>query len=218
MDIHKHFTAKYGKEFISAAVELRPDSGVSRMVIEKLSTKSPDVKWDPEAFEEKPPEDLLNGPNTFGMASLDSAPPPPTHDVCGPPNIQVMPNSMANKAHVEAPPGSLPPDKPPNAEVPHRNYEYHDGPMNSNEQSARSSPYLEDSASTNVSANKATTSTAFHPETASSGCRSDRMEMHGDDNSSGRQNWNMQFKDATSAAQAAAESAQRAGIKPEKIP
>ena len=32
MDICKHFTAKYGKEFVNAAVELRPDSGVSRMV------------------------------------------------------------------------------------------------------------------------------------------------------------------------------------------
>lgn len=32
MDIKKHFTSKYGKEFISAAVELRPDCGVSRMV------------------------------------------------------------------------------------------------------------------------------------------------------------------------------------------
>lgn len=32
LDVRKHFTAKYGKEFISAAVELRPDCGVSRMV------------------------------------------------------------------------------------------------------------------------------------------------------------------------------------------
>ncbi|KAM5547461.1 hypothetical protein ABKV19_001783 [Rosa sericea] len=201
MDIHKHFTAKYGKEFVSAAVELRPDSGVSRIVIEKLSTKSPDVKWDPEAFEEKPPEDLLNGPNTFGMTC---ATPSPTHDVRRPTNVQVLHNtSMANKAHVEAPPGPLPPDQPPNAEVPRRNYEFHDGPVNSNEQIARSSPRLEDSASTNVSANKATTSTTFHPEMISSG--SDRMEMHGDDNSSGRRNWNMQFKGTASAAQAAAE-------------
>ncbi|KAM5547459.1 putative secreted beta-glucosidase adg3 [Rosa sericea] len=231
MDIRKHFTAKYGKEFVSAAVELRPDSGVSRMLIEKLSTKSPDgptkmkilaaiaeehnVKWDPEAFEEKPPEDLLNGPNTFGMASLDSAPPPPTHDVRGPPIVQVPPNSMASKAHVEPPSGPPPPDQPPNAQVPRRNYEYHDGPMNSNEQNARSSPRLEDSASTNVSANKATTSGKFHPETTSSETRSDRMEIHafpGDQNSSGRQNWNMQFKDAASAAQAAAESAELAGM------
>ncbi|XP_050377069.1 flocculation protein FLO11 isoform X2 [Argentina anserina] len=94
-------------------------------------------------------------------------------------------------------------------------YEYHDGSMNSNEQNARSSPRVEDSASTNISANKATTSAEFHPETTSSGNRSDRMEMHafpGDDNSSGRQNWNMQFKDAASAAQAAAEAAERAGM------
>lgn len=32
MDVRKHFTAKYGKEFVSAAVELRPDCGVSRLV------------------------------------------------------------------------------------------------------------------------------------------------------------------------------------------
>lgn len=32
MDIRKHLTAKYGKEFVSAAIELRPDCGVGRMV------------------------------------------------------------------------------------------------------------------------------------------------------------------------------------------
>lgn len=32
MDVRKHFTAKYGKEFVTAAVELRPDCGVGRMV------------------------------------------------------------------------------------------------------------------------------------------------------------------------------------------
>lgn len=32
VDIRKHFTAKYGKDFISAAVELRPDCGVNRTV------------------------------------------------------------------------------------------------------------------------------------------------------------------------------------------
>lgn len=31
-EIKKHFTDKYGKDFITAAVELRPDCGVSRMV------------------------------------------------------------------------------------------------------------------------------------------------------------------------------------------
>lgn len=32
MDIRKHLTAKYGKEFAAAAVELRPDCGVGRTV------------------------------------------------------------------------------------------------------------------------------------------------------------------------------------------
>lgn len=32
LDVQKHFTAKYGKEFTSAAIELRPNCGVSRMV------------------------------------------------------------------------------------------------------------------------------------------------------------------------------------------
>lgn len=32
VDARKNFTAKYGKEFASAALELRPDSGVNRMV------------------------------------------------------------------------------------------------------------------------------------------------------------------------------------------
>lgn len=32
LDVRKHFKSKYGKEFVSAAVELRPECGVNRMV------------------------------------------------------------------------------------------------------------------------------------------------------------------------------------------
>lgn len=32
LDIRKQFSAKYGKEFITAAIELRPQCGVSRLV------------------------------------------------------------------------------------------------------------------------------------------------------------------------------------------
>lgn len=32
-DVRKHFTSKYGKEFAAAALEVRPDSGVNRLVI-----------------------------------------------------------------------------------------------------------------------------------------------------------------------------------------
>lgn len=37
-DIRKQFTAKYGKDFVSAAIELHPDCGVSRMVSWVLCT------------------------------------------------------------------------------------------------------------------------------------------------------------------------------------
>lgn len=68
-DVKKNFTSKYGKEFAAAALEVRPDSGVNRLVIEKLSAGAPDIqtktktlssiaaehniKWEPKAFEEK---------------------------------------------------------------------------------------------------------------------------------------------------------------------
>jgi vacuolar protein sorting-associated protein IST1 len=76
-DVRKNFTSKYGKEFATSALEVRPDSGVNRLVIEKLSAGAPDVqtktktlssiaaehniKWEPKAFEEntqKQNEDL----------------------------------------------------------------------------------------------------------------------------------------------------------------
>ncbi|KAL6126045.1 hypothetical protein ACLB2K_074096 [Fragaria x ananassa] len=41
LQIKNLFTAKYGKEFIAAASELRPDSGVNRTIIEKLSVSAP---------------------------------------------------------------------------------------------------------------------------------------------------------------------------------
>ncbi|KAL6845269.1 hypothetical protein ACP4OV_024764 [Aristida adscensionis] len=38
------FTTKYGKEFVAAAMELRPDSSVNRTIIEKLSVKAPSAE------------------------------------------------------------------------------------------------------------------------------------------------------------------------------
>ncbi|KAH9307337.1 hypothetical protein KI387_035248, partial [Taxus chinensis] len=77
-DIRDLFGAKYGKEFVAAAAELRPDCGVNRTIIEKLSVKTPNgevklklmkeiakeyqVDWDPAESEAelfKRPEDLL---------------------------------------------------------------------------------------------------------------------------------------------------------------
>lgn len=41
LHIKNLFTTKYGKEFVSAMSELRPDSGVNRTIIEKLSVSPP---------------------------------------------------------------------------------------------------------------------------------------------------------------------------------
>ncbi|GAB4840301.1 hypothetical protein Ancab_021065 [Ancistrocladus abbreviatus] len=80
LQIKNLFTAKYGKEYVSAISELRPDTSVNRTIIEKLSvsTPSPEVKlkllkeiaqeyglaWDSSKTEiefNKKHEDLLDG-------------------------------------------------------------------------------------------------------------------------------------------------------------
>ncbi|KAG2666785.1 hypothetical protein I3843_15G078000 [Carya illinoinensis] len=80
MQIKNLFTAKYGKEFVMAVSELRPDSSVNRTVIEKLSISAPasevklkvlkdiaqeyKVQWDSTSTEAefgKKHEDLLQG-------------------------------------------------------------------------------------------------------------------------------------------------------------
>ncbi|XP_039041946.1 IST1 homolog [Hibiscus syriacus] len=72
------FTSKYGKEFVLAATELRPDCGVNHQLIELLSIRAPspevklkilkeiaeehELEWDPTSTESeffKPREDLL---------------------------------------------------------------------------------------------------------------------------------------------------------------
>ncbi|KAG7599198.1 Vacuolar protein sorting-associated protein Ist1 [Arabidopsis suecica] len=82
------FVSKYGKEFVAAASELKPDSGVNRKLVELLSVRapSPEIKlkllkeiaeeheldWDPASTETdlfKSHEDLLDGPKQFGGGS-----------------------------------------------------------------------------------------------------------------------------------------------------
>lgn len=112
---------------------------------------------------------------------------PPNHDYRGPPNVQVSPKHEAK----------------------------HD--VSGNFHNSRS-PHSQNFNSADVSANKATTFGTFNAEAGSSGTGSEEKEFRqsysGDSNafSSSRQNWNMEFKDATAAAQAAAESAERASM------
>ncbi|KAK2971592.1 hypothetical protein RJ640_017961 [Escallonia rubra] len=88
LQIRNLFAAKYGKEFISAASELRPDTSVNRTIIEKLSVSTPpaevklkvlkdiaqeyNVEWDSsntEAEFSKKPEDLLDGPKQISVGT-----------------------------------------------------------------------------------------------------------------------------------------------------
>ncbi|KAL3830907.1 hypothetical protein ACJIZ3_019709 [Penstemon smallii] len=80
------FASKYGKDFIAAASELRPDTSVNRTIIEKLSVSAPppelklkvlkeialeyNVDWDSTKTEtefSRKPEDLLNGPKKISV-------------------------------------------------------------------------------------------------------------------------------------------------------
>ncbi|KAL1219426.1 hypothetical protein V5N11_015467 [Cardamine amara subsp. amara] len=82
------FVSKYGKEFVAAASELKPDSGVNRKLVELLSVRAPspetklkllkeiaeehELDWDPASTETdlfKSHEDLLDGPKQFGGGS-----------------------------------------------------------------------------------------------------------------------------------------------------
>ncbi|XP_072968345.1 uncharacterized protein [Typha angustifolia] len=78
------FEKKYGKDFVSAASDLRPDSAVNNLLIVKLSVRKPTgemklkilkeiakeyrIEWDTRETELellKPPEELIEGPQTF---------------------------------------------------------------------------------------------------------------------------------------------------------
>ncbi|VFQ63006.1 unnamed protein product, partial [Cuscuta campestris] len=202
-DAQKHFTGKYGKEFITAAVELRPDCGVSRLLIEKLSAKAPDgeaklkiltaiaeeqgIKWDPDSFgaSDLPVNDLLNGPNTFERAS---------------------------KVHEEPPPSEY-----RDARTPTTQSQVSNDSLKTSEEKFRSSMGRQTFASPQGGTSGVLPTQSSQLEQRHSGFRSERtnagQSFPEDGNfSNDRQNWNMEFKDAAAAAQAAAESAERASM------
>ncbi|XP_050374438.1 uncharacterized protein LOC126791975 [Argentina anserina] len=106
LQIKNLFTAKYGKEFIAAASELRPDSGVNRTIIEMLSVSAPsgearlkvlkeiaqeyNLNWDSSSTEaefSRKHEDLLGGSKHIsGEAALPSQSPAKTVFFSSPPS------------------------------------------------------------------------------------------------------------------------------------
>ncbi|KAK7314359.1 hypothetical protein VNO77_32879 [Canavalia gladiata] len=188
-DVKKHITSKYGKEFASAAVELRPDCGVNR-----LATKAPDgptkikilaaiaeehnIKWEPKSF----------GENDVGPKLSEKA-------------------AYAEPSQINVPPVHEDPSFRASSQV----KQMHDASTNSYEQTASA-------AAGKASSIQSTTSGVSNPEIRSSGIGSKEMDFSDSYSENknafpmGRQNWNMEFKDAASAAQAAAESAERASM------
>ncbi|KAJ7953199.1 Regulator of Vps4 activity in the MVB pathway protein [Quillaja saponaria] len=98
MALRDTFEKKYGKDFVSAATDLRPSCGVNRMLIDKLSVRTPtgevklklmkeiakeyQIEWDTTESEKellKPPEELIEGPRTFVSASSLPVKPAPAH-------------------------------------------------------------------------------------------------------------------------------------------
>ncbi|XP_020965953.1 uncharacterized protein LOC107618555 isoform X2 [Arachis ipaensis] len=206
VDVRKHLTVKYGKEFASAAVELRPDYGVNRLLVEKLSAKAPDgptkikilsaineehnIKWEPKSFGEndiKPSQDLLAGPKTFEKATY------------------------AEPSQVHVPAAVRDEKGPPNEQASSQFKPVYDRPTGSDAQNTSD-------ATRKDTGNQSRPSGMSDPKIMPS--RTGNQEMHYRDsyseNSSAfptvKQNWNMEFKDAASAAQAAAESAERASM------
>ncbi|GER51401.1 regulator of Vps4 activity in the MVB pathway protein [Striga asiatica] len=187
LDVRKQFTAKYGKDFTTAAIELRPQCGVGRMLVEKLSATAPDgqtktkilttiaeehnVKWEPKSFGEKDPgplDDRLSGPSSFGKL-VEQHPEPPTQ-------VQVRPTN-----------NTLP----------------HSSPSNFGQRDDRTSEkpsFAQSSGSTSFNQSE-----ARPPGDERSREDSNMYPLDG-------RRWNMEFKDAKSAAQAAAESAERASM------
>ncbi|KAK8991423.1 hypothetical protein V6N11_062438 [Hibiscus sabdariffa] len=219
-EVTTHLTAKYGKDFASAALELRPDCGVGRLLVEKLSVKAPDgqtklkiltaiaeehnIKWDPESFgakESKIYDDMLNGPN----ALLEAKQIPAGH-----------PNAQASTSQYE--------QRPTGVQVPSLNVQSpkhiagNDVPSSFNEHSSRSSPNPENFDYSNTTANSSISTGTYPPRSKTRETENQGVEFvnssYGNDSASPapRQHGNMELKDAAAAAWTAAESAERASM------
>ncbi|KAF3781680.1 IST1-like protein [Nymphaea thermarum] len=208
-DVHHHFTSKYGKEFVSAAVELRAGSRVNRTVIEKLSAKTPDgqtklkmlaaiakehnVDWDPHAVEEQVsdlPETKFAGPTEFISATkIIEFPEVPKHN----PQTKVADHDTNIR----------PPEHPRSAPSTNISRASSSAQINSRNLSA-SDPGTS-------SANVAPDYQPRAPENVAADPFLDIKYKH-EDLVLEKSRWHMQFKDATAAAKAAAESAEKASI------
>ncbi|KAG7541024.1 Vacuolar protein sorting-associated protein Ist1 [Arabidopsis thaliana x Arabidopsis arenosa] len=194
-DIVKHFSAKYGKDFVSAAIGLQPDSGVSRLLVEKLSVKAPDgptkikilteiatqhnVTWEAESLVESDPKETVLASGASSSQSQSAT------------GIKPESSRIRN-------------NQPPEFQAPATV----SVSQNSYESDGRSSSRM-----TSTDFNVGKTADHYHQDPKPSGDRTDGREHrhhnpgHGDSSP-----FETEFVDATSAARAAAESAERASF------
>jgi len=219
---------------------VRPDSGVNRLVIEKLSAGAPDIqtkiktltsiaeehniKWEPKAFEEKlqkPNEDHLYGSATYSGGNI-SAMGSSTSSMSAPqPTYSGAPAATMESATSHVPMG---PYSPADVSA-NRNSNVFSQENIRSGSNASVPPSSQHGASAYYSAQIPGPNSISHgntgdppypqygatvPDTVS---RNEEMNRHRERKPSvSGANWNVEFKDATSAAQAAAESAEMASI------
>ncbi|XP_021751118.1 uncharacterized protein LOC110716795 isoform X2 [Chenopodium quinoa] len=191
-DVRKHFTAKYGKEFATAASEVRPACGVSRTLVEKLSVNAPDgqtkvklltaiaeehnIKWEPNWFKDEDPVPSVDIP------------------------VAVTQSMEGNKIQMQP-----------------LNYELADD-LEENNSRDKARPGISSQRHAHTHSDLVPPSSTPHPDPRSSESSSEKMKFSQSSGTAesifgtGRQNWNMEFKDAAAAAHAAAESAEMASF------
>ncbi|KAI4999986.1 hypothetical protein ZWY2020_004575 [Hordeum vulgare] len=243
-DVRKNFTSKYGKEFAASALEVRPDSGVNRLVIEKLSAGAPDVqtktktlssiaaehniKWEPKAFEEqKQNEDRMYG-STYSGGNV----PTPGSSASSVPTPQpaAAPYSSVQSATSRVPAGpSYESSEAPANRNPHGTANSNASTQENRRESDASVPPTSQHGATTSSADIPGSNSFSHVNTGSSSVsrpysqfgttvpdpvsRTEEINRPRERKSSASgSNWNVEFKDAASAAQAAADSAEMASI------
>ncbi|KAL8456455.1 hypothetical protein ACS0TY_034606 [Phlomoides rotata] len=207
LDVRKHFSAKYGKEFITAATELRPMCGVGRLLVEKLSAAAPDgptktkilnaiadehnVKWDHKSFDEKDLGRLIPIGKESELHSES-----PRFEAA---DVQVRPSYDMHGLQL-------------NLARPDAKISLGEENLSSGQASGVTTKTQPESRPPGVCSSPVPPS----PPTLKSSNPGEKMSqlLQGDGYNSqlDSQKWNMEFKDAASAAQAAAEAAERAGM------
>ncbi|EYU41608.1 hypothetical protein MIMGU_mgv1a000472mg [Erythranthe guttata] len=196
LDVRKQLSVKYGKDFTTAAIELRPQCGVGNMLVEKLSATAPDLQTKLKILSAIADEYNVK----WESNSVEEISVPPSVSQSGP---------SRKESEVYAEPPRL---EATDVQASPINSNIHSSPLNSSQQDSNTPVGAEKFSSVETSSVNPT----FQPETKPSAPPEKKAELfQGDNNTSpvDTQRWTtMEFKDAAEAAQVAAEAAERASM------